>query len=173
MIAWLAFVGLVGLERLVELFVARRNARWSFERGAVEHGREHYSPMVAVHLFLLVGCALEPLLFARPFLPWLGIPALVLVLMAQSLRWWVIRTLGPRWNTRILVIPGGERIGHGPFRWLRHPNYLAVALEGAALPLVHSCWMTALTFTVLDAAILRVRIDAEDRALRALAPPGG
>jgi methyltransferase len=172
-IAWLAFVGLVGLERLAELVVARRNARWSFERGAVEHGREHYPAMVTLHAFLLVGCALEPLLFDRPFLPWLGIPALALVLMAQSLRWWVIRTLGPRWNTRILVIPGGERIGRGPFRWLRHPNYLAVALEGAALPLVHSCWITALTFTLLDAAILRVRIEAEDRALRALAPPGG
>ena len=173
MIAWLAFVGLVGIERLAELFVARKNARWSFERGAVEHGREHYPAMVALHVFLLVGCAAEPFLFDRPFLPWLGIPALAIVSMTQSLRWWVIRTLGHRWNTRILVIPGGQRIDRGPFRWLRHPNYLAVALEGAALPLVHSCWITALTFTVLDAAILRVRIDAEDRALRALAPPGG
>ena len=170
---WLAFVALVGLERLAELFVARRNARWSFERGAVEHGRGHYPAMVALHAFLLIGCAVEPLLFDRPFVPWLGIPALALVLLAQSLRWWVIRTLGPRWNTRILVIPGGERIESGPFRWLRHPNYLAVAIEGAALPLVHSSWITALTFTVLNAALLRIRIDAEDRALSALAPRRG
>jgi methyltransferase len=172
-IAWLAFVGLVALERLAELAVARKNARWSFERGAVEHGREHYPAMVALHAFLLLGSAVEPLVFDRPFVPSLGIPALGVVLLAQSLRWWVVRTLGPRWNTRILVIPGGERIASGPFRWLRHPNYVAVALEGMALPLVHSCWMTALTFTVLDAAILRARIGAEDRALRALAPPRG
>jgi methyltransferase len=170
---WLAFVGLVALERLAELVVARKNARWSLARGAVEHGRAHYPAMVALHTFLLIGCAVEPVLFHRPFVPWLGFPAMALVLLSQALRWWVIHTLGPRWNTRILVIPGGERIETGPFRWLRHPNYLAVAIEGMALPLVHSCWITGLTFTVLNTVILRVRIDAEDRALSALSPRGG
>src|SRR5204862_529914 len=82
---------------------ARRHARWSVARGAVEPGRAHSSAMVALHTGLLIGCAAEPRLFDRPFLPWLGIPALALVLLAQALRWWVIRALGPRWNTRIFV----------------------------------------------------------------------
>jgi methyltransferase len=167
-IAWFALLGLVGLERLAELVVANKNARWSFERGAVEHGRGHYPAMVALHAALLAGCALEPVLLDRPFVPWLGIAALAVVVLAQALRWWVIRTLGPRWNTRVLVIPGGERVAYGPFRFLRHPNYVAVILEGMALPLVHTAWITALSFTVLNALLLRVRVGVEDRALEAL-----
>jgi methyltransferase len=86
------------------------------------------------------------------------------------LRWWCIRTLGSQWNTRIVVVPGAPRITSGPYRWLRHPNYVAVVAEGVALPLVHTAWITALTFTVLNAALLTVRIRVEDAALRELAP---
>jgi methyltransferase len=87
------------------------------------------------------------------------------VLAAQALRWWCIRTLGPQWNTRIIVVSGLSRITAGPYRWFNHPNYVAVVLEGLALPLVHSAWITAAIFTLANAALLRVRIRAENRAL--------
>ena len=95
----------------------------------------------------------------------LGAPMLVLAALAQGLRWWSIATLGPRWNTRVIVIPKLPRIEAGPYRLLRHPNYLAVVVEGIALPLVHSAWITAVTFTALNALILWVRIRVEDAAL--------
>lgn len=90
---------------------------------------------------------------------------LALVLASQALRWWCIRTLGRQWNTRIVVAPGLPLVRSGPYRWLRHPNYVAVVVEGAALPMVHSAWITAAAFTVLNAAVLRVRIRAENSAL--------
>ncbi|MFE4632850.1 isoprenylcysteine carboxyl methyltransferase family protein [Streptomyces sp. NPDC056773] len=161
---------LVIAERFAELAVARRNAAWSRSRGGLEYGAGHYPAMVALHTALLLGCLVEPWAADRPFLPLLGWPALVLVLAAQGLRWWCIGALGPRWNTRVLIVPGLPLITRGPYRHLRHPNYLAVVVEGTALPLVHSAWMTALGFTLLNAALLTVRIRCEDDAL-ALARP--
>lgn len=158
-------LALTALERLAELRVSKRNAAWSFAQGGVERGREHYPVMVVLHTGFLVGCALEPWLLDRPFLPWLGLPMLALAAACQGLRWWVIRTLGPRWNTRVIIVPGLPRITGGPFRWLKHPNYLAVVLEGIALPLIHGAWLTALVFTVLNAALLAVRVRCEERAL--------
>ncbi|GAA1070080.1 MULTISPECIES: isoprenylcysteine carboxyl methyltransferase family protein [Kitasatospora] len=161
---------LVAAERLVELVVARRNAAWSLARGGTEHGRGHYPPMVLLHKALLVGCLLEPALLARPFVPALGVPMLLLVLAAQGLRWWCIASLGPRWNTRVIVVPGLPLVTRGPYRWLRHPNYLAVVVEGAALPLVHSAWLTAGAFTVLNLWLLGVRIRCEEAALGGVVP---
>lgn len=166
-LAWyVALVGATALERLAELVVSARNARWSFARGGVESGRGHFPAMVALHTGLLLACVAEAWLADRPFLPWLGWPMLVLVLASQGLRWWCIATLGPRWNTRVIVVPGLPLVARGPYRWLRHPNYVAVVVEGFALPLVHSCWVTAVAFTVLNAVLLaRFRIPAEERAL--------
>ncbi|GAB2819521.1 isoprenylcysteine carboxylmethyltransferase family protein [Actinocorallia aurea] len=167
-----ALVGLVALERLAELAVARRNLRWSLARGGVESGADHYPALVALHVGLLAGCLLEPVVFDRPFLPALGWPMLVLVVAAQGLRWWCIRTLGPQWNTRVVVVPGLPRVSGGPYRlsWLPHPNYLAVAVEGFALPLVHTAWMTALAFTLLNIPVTALRLRTENTALRALDP---
>lgn len=162
-------VALVALERLAELVVARRNERWSVARGAVESGAGHYPFMVLLHTGLLAGALLEAWLGPRPFVPGLGWPMLALVVAAQCLRWWCIATLGRQWNTRILVVPGLPRVTGGPYRMLPHPNYLAVAVEGAALPLVHTAWITAVAFSVLNAGLLRVRMSAEDAALRGLA----
>ena len=158
---------MVSLERVAELVVSRRNAAWAFERGAVEAGRSHFPAMVALHTALLVGCLVEVLAADRPFLPLLGWPMLALVVLAQGLRWWCITTLGPQWNTRVIVVPGAGLVDRGPYRWLRHPNYVAVVVEGLALPLVHTAWVTAVAFTALNAVLLRVRIRTEDRALRA------
>ena len=163
-----ALVAAVALERLAELVVARRNAGWAQARGAVETGAGHYPVMVVLHTGLLVGALLEVGLAGRAFVPGLGWPMLALVIASQALRWWCITTLGPQWNTRILVVPGLPRVRRGPYRVLPHPNYVAVVVEGAALPLVHTAWLTALVFTVLNAALLRTRVRAENEALRAL-----
>ncbi|MFD2024403.1 isoprenylcysteine carboxyl methyltransferase family protein [Promicromonospora aerolata] len=164
---YVVLVGATAVERLAELVVSARNARWSFARGGVESGRGHFPAMVALHSGLLVACVAEAVLAGRPFLPWLGWPMLVLVLASQVLRWWCVATLGHRWNTRIIVVPGLPLVSGGPYRWVRHPNYVAVVVEGVALPLVHTCWVTALGFTALNLVLLaRFRIPAEDRALR-------
>ena len=161
-----------GVERLAELVVSTRNARWSFERGGVETGRGHFGPMVVLHTGLLLACLAEALLADRPFLPALGWPMLALVVLSQALRWWCIASLGPRWNTRVIVVPGMPPVVRGPYRWLKHPNYLVVVLEGIALPLVHTCWVTAVAFTVLNAVLLLgFRLPAENRALAALPAP--
>ncbi len=165
MSAYVALVLAVGVERVVELVVAKRNLTWALARGGEEHGFAHYPVMVVLHTGLLVGCLVEVLVAGRPFEAVLGWPMFVLVLAAQALRWWCIRTLGPQWNTRIIVVPGLALVGGGPYRFFRHPNYVAVVVEGVALPLVHSAWITALVFTVLNAVLLTVRIRVEDRAL--------
>ncbi|MCR6688772.1 isoprenylcysteine carboxylmethyltransferase family protein [Cellulomonas sp.] len=163
---YVALVVATGLERLAELMVSARHARWSFARGGRESGRGHFPAMVALHTGLLVACVAEAVLADRPFLPWLGWPALVVVLASQALRWWCIRVLGPQWNTRVIVVPGLGLVARGPYRLLRHPNYVAVVAEGVALPLVHTAWVTAVAFTVLNAVLLLgFRIPAEERAL--------
>jgi methyltransferase len=122
--------------------------------------------MVTLHTALLGGCLLEAA--HREFLPALGWPMLAVVVAAQALRWWCITTLGPQWNTRVVVVPDAGRVTTGPYRFLPHPNYVAVVAEGIALPLVHTAWLTALVFTVLNAGLLRTRIRCEDRALESL-----
>lgn len=160
----------VALERVAELVVSRRNLRWSRERGGFEAGRGHYPIMVTLHAALLLGCLGEVVLLERAFNPWLGWPMLVVVLLSQSLRWWCITALGPQWNTRVVVVPRLSRVASGPYRWLRHPNYVAVAAEGAALPLVHAAWITAAVFTLLNSTLLVIRIRCEERALAQLVP---
>ncbi len=159
------FLLLTAGERIAELVVSKRNAAWAFERGGVEYGREHFPFMVALHTAFLLGCLFEPWLLDRPFVPALGFTMLVLAIGAQALRWWVITTLGPRWNTRVIVVPGLPLVQGGPFRYLRHPNYLAVVVEGFALPLIHGAWITAAAFTALNFALLAVRITVENEAL--------
>jgi methyltransferase len=166
---YFVLVGLVAVERLAELVVAKRNLAWSLARGGKETGFGHYPFMVVLHTGLLVGCVLEVWLGGRPFLAALGWPMLALVLASQGLRWWCIRTLGPRWNTRIIVVPDLPLVTGGPYRLIRHPNYVAVIVEGAALPLVHTAFLTALVFSVLNAGLLTVRIRAENVALLAVA----
>ncbi|MCX5001293.1 isoprenylcysteine carboxyl methyltransferase family protein [Streptomyces sp. NBC_00638] len=158
----------VAAERVGELFVARRNERWSLARGAVEAGRGHYPAMVALHTGLLIGCPVEVWLADRPFVPALAWPMVAVLAGAQALRWWCIVTLGSRWNTRVLVVHGLPLVARGPYRVLRHPNYAAVVAEGVALPLVHTAWVTAIVFTLANAALLAVRIRCENRALTAV-----
>lgn len=169
MIWYLLLIGAVAVERLAEVVVAERHRSVSKERGGVEFGAAHYPAMVTLHTALLAGCLLEPVLLHRPFIPGLGWPMLLIAVAAQALRWWCITTLGYQWNTRVIVIPGAERVTGGPYRFLPHPNYVAVIAEGIALPLVHTAWITALVFTILNAVLLRTRIHVENGALASLA----
>jgi methyltransferase len=162
---FVALIAIVGAERVAELVLSRRHIAWSVARGGQEFGAGHYPAMVVLHSLLLGGAVIEVLTGHRPFLSWLGWPMLAVVVLAQSLRWWCIGTLGRRWNTRIMVIPAMPLISAGPYRWLRHPNYVAVIAEGIALPLVHTAWLTAVLFTALNAWLLSVRIRAENAAL--------
>lgn len=157
-----------GAERIVELVISRRNAARAFARGGVEYGFAHFPWMVALHTALLLACIVEAAF--RPFIPALGWPMLAIALLCQLGRYWVIASLGEQWNTRVIVVPGAGRVSsRGLYRWLRHPNYVIVAIEGIALPLVHSAWITAIAFTVLNAVLLlRFRIPVENRALARL-----
>lgn len=171
MIAFALLVLATGVERLYELRVSIRHARIAFERGGTEYGQRHFPWMVALHTSLLVGAVLEVWLLERPFIPWLGWMMVALVVASQAGRYWVIWALGWQWNTRIIVVHGAPRVTRGPYRygWLRHPNYWIVAIEGIALPLVHSAWITAVLFTVLNAILLLgFRIPTENRALEQL-----
>jgi methyltransferase len=160
-----ALVVLVALGRFVELRIAARNRRELLARGGVEAAPGHYRWMVLLHTAFLICCPIEVWLLGRPFLMALGIPMLLLVVLATGLRYWVISTLDGRWTTRILVLPGSSPVTGGPYRFVRHPNYLAVITEILALPLVHTAWLTAIVFSLLNGLLLRVRIKAEEEAL--------
>ena len=169
MIAYAVLVLATGAERIVELVLSKRHAAVAFARGGVEYGRGHFPWLVALHTGLLVACLAEVFLGDRPFLPYLGWPMFALVLASQALRYWCVATLGQQWNTRVIVVPGAGAVRRGPYRWMHHPNYLAVVVEGIALPLVYTAWITAVVFTVLNAVLLlRIRIPTEDRALAML-----
>jgi methyltransferase len=157
----IAILGFVTLQRLAELMLANSNTRALLAAGAVEHGRGHYPLIVALH-----GAWLGILWWLAPGRP-IHIPMLILFILLQLGRVWVIRTLGPRWTTRIIVLPGAPLVTSGPFRLVSHPNYLIVIGEIAVLPLVFGLWPVAIAFSVLNAAVLWIRIRAENRALLA------
>jgi methyltransferase len=168
LVLYTVFILATGGERIGELVTSRRHAAWAFARGGVESGRGHFPAMVALHTGLLVGALAEAWLLGRPFLPLLGWPMLVIAVLCQAGRIWIIRSLGQQWNTRIIVVPGVPLSRRGPYRWgFPHPNYVLVAVEGIAIPLIHTSWITAIAFTILNAILLLgFRIPAEDRALR-------
>lgn len=160
---YLCFLALIGAERLVELALSRRNAARALARGGREYGQAHFPWMVALHAAFLVSCVVESAW--RRFPGALGFVALVLVAGAQALRYWAVWSLADRWNARVIVVPGERPVEKGPYRFMRHPNYLAVILEIVAIPLVYGCWITALVFSAANAAMLRVRIRTEEAAL--------
>lgn len=168
---WLytALVLAVVAERLVELVLTRRNAARLRARGGVEAGGDHYPWMVALHTALLIAAPAEVWLRDRPLVPILAAGSLLALGATMALRYWAISTLGDRWTTKIYVVPGEPPVLGGPYRFLRHPNYLAVIVEVAALPLVHTAWWTALAGSLGNALVLRRRIRAEEAALAAAA----
>ena len=154
---------LVIVQRIGELRIARRNQKKLMGRGAVEVGSGHYPAIVALHTLWFVAMAAEIVILSRAINPfWIGL--LLILLSAQALRYWTIRTLGERWTTRVYVVPGEKPVTGGPFRYLRHPNYVAVVTELLVLPLMFSCYVTAVAFSLVNSALLIIRIRTEERA---------
>ena len=164
-------VSVVALQRLFELVLARANERKARALGAVERGQGHYPFVVALHVLWLVSTLVEGLLRGPDF-PAYWLVSLALFLLVQPLRYWAILSLGENWNTRILVVPGANLVRRGPYRYLSHPNYVVVVVEILAFPLTFGAWITALVFTVLNAAVLSLRIREENRALAELTNTG-
>jgi methyltransferase len=161
-------VGLVAGQRLLELRLSRRHERILLARGAVERGGGHYPLMVGLHVMWLLSTLVEGIL-RGPGLPAYWPIPLALFLLVQPLRYWAIFSLGEYWNTRVLIVPGTRLVRRGPYRYLRHPNYVVVFVEIATFPLIFGAWVTALIFSILNAALLYVRIREENRALAELA----
>lgn len=157
--AAVAILTLVTVQRLFELWLSNRNTRRLLERGAAEHGRTHYPAMVALHAAWLAA-----LWWFAPGRA-VSIALLLVYLLLQFGRLWAIGSLGERWTTRIIVLPAAPLVRRGPYRFVRHPNYVVVTLEIAVLPLAFGLWELALLFTALNAAMLRVRIRSENKAL--------
>ncbi len=164
-------VALVATQRLLELALARRNERKARAKGAVERGRRHYPFIVALHTLWLVSTFVEGSLRGPEFPAFWPLP-LALFLLVQPLRYWAIFSLGESWNTKILVVPGAKLVRRGPYRYLNHPNYVAVVVEILTFPLIFGAWVTALVFTALNAVLLSVRIREENHALAELSGPG-
>ncbi len=164
----LVAVGLVALQRLLELALSRRNERLLRARGAVERGRGHYPLIVAMHALWLLSTFVEGALRGPEFPSYWPVP-LTLFLLVQPLRYWAILSLGENWNTKILVVPGTKPVRRGPYRYLNHPNYVVVIVEILSFPLIFGAWVTALVFSILNTVLLSVRIREENRALRELA----
>ena len=166
--AFTVLVALVAVERLAELVVSKRNATWSFQHGGREWGQGHYPFMVVLHSGFLVAMLVEAWARRPDVAPLLAWSMLAVVIASQVLRWWCIATLGRRWNTRVIVVPGLPPVTSGPYRFLPHPNYVAVVAEGVALPMVHEAWLTALVFTVHNPGLLSTRTRVDNAALRTL-----
>ena len=155
-----AIIGFLVFQRLVELGIARRNHRALVARGAIEFGRRHYPALVALH----AGWLLALLGTIDPQTP-VSIPLLAVFLLLECGRVWVVVTLGSRWTTRVMVVPGAKRIRAGPYRFLNHPNYLIVCGEIAVVPLMFGAWTLAVIASVLNLLALRTRIRVENKAL--------
>lgn len=160
-----ALVGLVGLERLVELAISRRHLRRALARGGVVEGPASRRRSVAFHVTFLAACPLEAWGLDRPWRPALGFAMLTVLAITMALRYWAVGTLGERWNIWVVCVPGDATVTGGPYRWLRHPNYLAVLFEVPALALVHGAWFTAAAFGIGDVLLLAQRIRLEEGLL--------
>ena len=163
-VALATFLVYLVAQRTAELAISARNARRLLARGAREHGREHLPLLILLHAFFPIALIAEVIgLHAHPGR--LAPLWATLWLAAQGVRWAAMRALGEHWNIRVIVLPGAPLIRRGPYRWLRHPNYLAVVVEILAAPLMFGAWRTALAFSAANLFALRVRIRCEERAL--------
>lgn len=154
------FISFLILQRLSELFIARRNEKWLLSQGAVQYGQSHYPFMIAMHTSFLVSLILEYLYRGGTAISWTFLAIFLAVLL---FKFWALSSLGKYWNTKIYRVPGVYPVKRGPYKFLKHPNYMEVVCEIAFIPLVFHLYYTAIIFTVLNAAMLTVRIREENR----------
>ena len=159
------FLLFVILQRIVELVIAKRNERIVRGKGAIEFDRNGYKIIVAMHVAFFISLVLEKIFLERR-LNSLWIFFTILFVLAQFLRYWAISSLGVYWNTRVLVVPNSKLVTSGPYKYLRHPNYIAVITEIAVIPLIFSCYITAAVFSALNLILLRRRVRIEEEALQ-------
>jgi methyltransferase len=158
------FLTFLLVQRVSELLLAKRNERVARVKGAVEYDEKGYKVIVLMHIFFFISLISEYILLART-LSNFWVPLLILFIIAQILRYWAISTLGYYWNTKILVTPNTSPIRTGPYKYLNHPNYLSVILEIAVIPLIFSCYITSMIFTLLNLGLLKRRMRIEEQAL--------
>jgi methyltransferase len=163
--AYLALLVLVGLERLIELRISTRNQKRLAGHGVRKVPEPRFRWMVGLHTGVLVASGLEVFLLHRPFLVWLAAPMAAIFLMATGIRIWVIRTMAGHWNVEVMDSTQIGVVTGGPYRWVRHPNYDAVAMELFSLPLIHTAWITAIVASLANLWILKSRLAVEDEAL--------
>jgi len=156
---------IVGATRLLEVHISKKNTAWALKNGGREVAKGHFKFMVILHTAFIFSCGIEVLIAHRPFIPALGFIMLALSIGAQVVRFYTISILGKFWNVKVIFIPGQPVIQRGLYKYIRHPNYLAVIVEIIALPMIHTAWVTAITFSVLNAWMLTVRIRSEEQAL--------
>jgi methyltransferase len=166
-IAYLGLLAAVGIGRLIELRISKGNQKRMAEQGARPVPDMHFFWMVLWHGGTLLAAAWEVVFLQRPFLPLLAFPMLMLFVLSNLMRWWVIRTLAGHWNVQVMNSTALGVVTHGPYRWIRHPNYVAVFLELIALPLIHTAWLTAALAALSTAVILRQRLRVEESVLLA------
>jgi methyltransferase len=153
------------IQRLTELWIAKKNEQWMKGKGAIEFGTKHYQVIVFMHVLFLVSFLAEKIIFNRS-LSGLWLALIIVFVGTQFLRIWAISTLGKFWNTKIIVLPNADVIRTGPYRFIKHPNYLVVSIEMLIIPLLFNAYITACIFSLFNAMMLAVRIRAEEQALR-------
>jgi methyltransferase len=164
---YLILLAAVGATRLLELRISRRHQQQMATRGIEKRTDPQFRWMVAFHALVLSGAAIEVVVLHRPFLPQLAAPMALLFFSATALRWWVIRTMGAHWNVEVMASAPLGVVTTGPFRWVRHPNYLAVFVELVALPLIHTAWITAVAAAAGNFWVLHHRLSLEEPVLNA------
>ncbi|WP_313800549.1 isoprenylcysteine carboxylmethyltransferase family protein [Cytobacillus sp.] len=164
---FIIFVFLLIGQRGIELLLAKRNEHRMKQKGAIEFGQSHYPFIVAVHSIFFVSLIIEWVLVPGDLSPYWPI-FLSLFLIAQYGRLWVLMSLGTYWNTKIIVLPEADIVKKGPYRYVKHPNYIIVMIELIVIPLLFQAYWTAILFPILNAAVLCIRIPAEERALKSL-----
>ncbi|MEH7255579.1 isoprenylcysteine carboxyl methyltransferase family protein [Neobacillus niacini] len=167
MIPFFLFISVIIIQRLIELMIARKNEKWMKEQGALEFGTNHYPFIVLMHSLFFLVLVFEKIAFSRELSPIWPLLAAVFI-FAQLMRVWAISSLGRYWNTKIIVLPNVDVVRKGPYRFIKHPNYLVVSIELLVVPLFYGAYVTACLFTLLNILMLSVRIPAEERALREL-----
>ena len=161
-LAYISLLVLVGIGRLAELGISRRNQRQLQKQGVRKIPEPHFRWMVLTHGGALVCAGAEVLFLHRPLIPALALAMALLFVLANLLRWWVIRTLAGHWNVEVMESSRVGVVSSGPYRWVRHPNYVAVVIEIFSLPMIHAAWITAIVGTLGDLEILRRRLKVED-----------
>ncbi|MEO8512742.1 MAG: isoprenylcysteine carboxylmethyltransferase family protein [Ignavibacteria bacterium] len=160
-------IGFVIIQRLVELIIAKKNEKLSLSKGGIEYDKKGYYGIVALHFLFFISLFAEKFYFERT-LNKFWIIFLILFIAAQFLRYWSIVSLGSMWNTRIIIIPGSSLVKYGPYKYFKHPNYMAVITELSVIPLMFGCFFTAVIFSSVNLLLLKRRIEIEENALKEL-----